>query len=52
VVNLRLTPWDAAVRDEKTLGTTMIYDDTDLDLDAPVFWVSKGPLDRHAMRSR
>ncbi len=51
-VNMRLVPWHLAVKKEPQLGTTMVYDDTDLDLDAPIFWVADGPLDRHAMRSR
>jgi hypothetical protein len=52
VVNMRLVPWDQAVKDDPKLGTTMVYDDTDLDLDVPIFWVAKGPLDRRSMRSR
>jgi hypothetical protein len=52
VVNLRLVPWDLAMQQDKTLKTTMVYDGTDLDLLAPLFWVAGGPLDRHAMRSR
>lgn len=52
VVNMRLVPWDQAVKNDPKLGTTMVYDDTDLDLDVPIFWVAKGPLDRRSMRSR
>jgi len=52
VVNMRLVPWDDAVADDPELATTMIYDDTELALDAPIFWVDQGPLDRRAMRSR
>jgi len=52
VINLRLVPWELARKNAPELGTTMIYDDTELDLDAPIFWVQKGPLDQHSMRSR
>lgn len=52
IVNMRLMPWELAIKNDPKLGTIMIYDDTELDLDAPIFWVEQGPLDQHAMRSR
>jgi len=52
VVNMRLVPWNLAVKEDPELGTTMVYDDINLDLMAPIFWVEDGPLDRKAMRSR
>ncbi len=51
-VNLRLVPWQLATKQDPELGTIMVYDDTDLDLAAPIFWVTEGPLNRRAMRSR
>ena len=50
--NMRLVPWEMAVQKDPALGTIMIYDDTDLDLAAPIFWVQQGLLDRRRMRSR
>ncbi len=50
--NYRLVPWEMAVKKDPSLGTIMVYDDTDLDLAAPIFWVEQGPLNRRAMRSR
>jgi len=51
-VNLRLVPWQIATQKDPQLGTIMVYDDTDLDLMAPIYWVEQGPLNRRAMRSR
>ena len=51
-VNMNLTPWDVAINNEPLLGTTMIYDETDLDLLAPIFWITGGPLQRSKIRGK
>lgn len=41
-----------AIKDEPVLATTMIYDETDLDLMAPVYWVSGGSLQAEKLRKK
>lgn len=52
VVNMRLMPWDMAVDQTPELASTMVYDDIDLDLMAPIFWPTHGPLNQKRMRAR
>ena len=35
-INMRLVPWEAAVKEDQALGNHMVYDDTDIDLLAPI----------------
>ncbi len=43
-LDLTLEPWSETIRKDPELGTHQVFDDTDLDLTAPMFWVTRGRL--------